>query len=250
MSHDFTRNAAAVRTAFATFLGCDEAAFQGEALTIVDRCEPAIWPYIALAATFGTGTVLSVDAPFREFAKSLEPEHHYEAAAPEVLERIAAQAREQGRKAVVSGSGIGWALATVPDPPEIPEGLELRTLEADWMAEEMERRRFENGIGLPGEGGRSFRNRYAVALFDSSDEPVAVAGAFFTYADPIREIGVDVLRTHRGRGLGTVVVTAAVREILSRGEVPMYGCDATNVRSQRTALAAGFLPAFSDASVS
>jgi RimJ/RimL family protein N-acetyltransferase len=118
------------------------------------------------------------------------------------------------------------------------------------MAAEMERRRFENGIGLPGEGGRSFRNRYGVALFDETGEPAAVAGVFFTYSDPIREIGVDVARPYRGRGLGKVVVAAGAREILDRGEVPLYGCAATNIRSQRTALAAGFLPAFSDASVS
>ncbi len=246
----FASNVAAVRCAFAAFLGCDESAFQTESLTIVDRVDPPMWPYIALAATFGTGTVLSVDRAYREFAEAQRPKRHYRAASPKVLQPIAAEAGRRGAKATVSAAAIGWALATVPDAPEVPDGLELRTLDEAWMAEEMERRRFENGIGLPGEGGRSFRNRYAVALFDASGEPVAVAGAFFTYADPVREIGVDVLRAHRGRGLGKVVVAAAVREILDRGEVPMYGCEATNIRSQRTALAAGFLPAFSDASVS
>ncbi len=250
MSTVFASNLAAVRTALAEFLDCDPGAFQTEKLTLVNRREPAMWPYTALAATFGTGTVLSVEEGLRDFAETLAPEKHYHALRPSLLQSIADEARRRGAKAAATAPGILWALATVPAAPEVPPGFELRVLDADWMASEMERRRFENGIGLPGEGGRSFRNRYAVALFDRAGEPAAVAGAFFTYAEPIREIGVDVLRPYRGRGLATVVVAAAIREILDRGEVPFYGCDATNLRSQRTALSAGFLPAFSDASVS
>ncbi|HEX6032156.1 MAG TPA: GNAT family N-acetyltransferase [Tepidiformaceae bacterium] len=246
----FETNAAALRMAVASFLGCEAAAFEGERLTIVDRAEPAVWPYVALAATFGVGTVLSVDPELRAFADTLQPERHYDAVRPAVLTRIAEEARRLGRQASVAAPGIGWALASIPDAPDAPRGLELMPVDADWMAREMEERRFENGIGLPGEGGRSFRNRYGLALFDPAGEPVAVAGVFFTYADPVREIGVDVVREHRGQGLGRVVVAAAIREILERGEVPFYSCAATNIRSQRTALSAGFLPAFSDASVS
>jgi hypothetical protein len=40
-----------------------------------------------------------------------------------------------------------------------------------------------------------------------------------------------------------------VREILSRAETPFYGCAATNIRSQRTALASGFMPVYSDGAV-
>lgn len=209
-----------------------------------------MWPYTAFATTFGTGTVLSVDADFREFAESLKPPKHYRALGPGILQQLSKEALQRGGTAAASSSGIGWALATVPAAPAIPSGFDLRVLDAQWMESEMQRRRFENGIGLPGEGGRSYRNRYAVALFDSAEEPVAVAGVFFTYAEPIREIGIDVLRAHRGKGLARLVVSAAVREILDRGEVPFYACDASNIRSQRTALSTGFLPAFSDASVS
>lgn len=250
MSSLFANNRAAVRTAFAEFLGCDPAAFETETLTIVDRREPAMWPYTALAATFGTGTVLSVEGSLRAFAETLTAEKHYEALRPSVLQPIAEESRRRGGTATASAPGIGWALATVPAAPEVPRGFDLRTYDAEWMEAEMGRRRFENGIGRPGEGGRSFRNRYAVALFDSVGEPAAVAGAFFTYAEPIREIGVDVLRVHRGQGFANIVVAAAIREILDRGEVPLYGCAASNIRSQRTALSTGFLPAFSDASVS
>ena len=248
MSDLLQTNTASVRTALATFLGCDAAAFEGESLTMVDRVTPD-WPYVALAATFGVGTVLSIDPLVGDYARGLRTDHHYDALRPPFLGLIATEARRLERKCSVSAPVVGWTLARVPEVPGAPPGFELRRVDVDWMAEEMTRRRFENGIGRPGEGGREFRNRYGTALFDSAGEPSAVAGAFFTYADPVREIGVDVARAHRGRGLGELVVAALVHEILDRGEVPMYACAATNIRSQRTALAAGFLPAFPDAAV-
>jgi predicted GNAT family acetyltransferase len=57
-----------------------------------------------------------------------------------------------------------------------------------------------------------------------------------------------VVRSHRGQGLGALVV-AQRPEIVDRGETPVYFCDATNIRSQRTALTTGFLPVCSNASV-
>ncbi|MEX0782253.1 MAG: GNAT family N-acetyltransferase [Dehalococcoidia bacterium] len=249
MSTVFDTNLAAVRTALASFVGCAPSAFLTETLTVVDRPEPPVWPYVALAATFGTGTVLSVDRDYLAFAETVLPKKHYHATLPSFLGQIAEESRRRGTNPPVSVPQLGWTLVTVPDAPLVPAGLVLRVVDAEWMAEEMQQRRFENGVGLPGEGGREFRNKYGVALFDRDGAPAAVAGTFLTYADPIREIGVDVANAHRGRGLGRVVVAAAVREILERGEVPMYGCAPTNIRSQRTALSTGFLPAFSDAAV-
>jgi RimJ/RimL family protein N-acetyltransferase len=84
-------------------------------------------------------------------------------------------------------------------------------------------------------------------LFDATGAPVAVAGAFQTFG--LLEIGVDVVPAFQGRGLAPLVVRAATAAILARGAEPFYACAATNIRSHRTALAAGFLPVCSDATV-
>ena len=76
---------------------------------------------------------------------------------------------------------------------------------------------------------------------------MAVAGAFDTHG--MLEIGVDVVRSHRGQRLATLVVSAMAREIMRRGEVPFYGCGATNIRSQRTAESCGFRIVCADAVV-
>ena len=92
---------------------------------------------------------------------------------------------------------------------------------------------------------RRFRNQYAFAALDSTGEPAAVAGVYDTQG--LTEIGVDVRPEHQGRGLARLVVSAAARSILDAGGAAYYGCAVTNIRSQRTALAAGFVPVCWDA---
>lgn len=134
-----------------------------------------------------------------------------------------------------------------PAPPSVPAGFELRVVDQAWLEAAQHRGIFENGAGSVGEAGRSLRNQYGSVLFDASGEPVAVGGVFLTYG--LHEIGVDVVRAYRGRGFGRLVVAAATREILSRGETPVYWCATSNTRSQRTALSCGYLPVLSSAFV-
>jgi GNAT superfamily N-acetyltransferase len=99
----------------------------------------------------------------------------------------------------------------------------------------------------PGRDGREFRNRFALVLHDAGGEPVAVAGAFDTYG--MLEIGIDVVRKHRGHGFGRLAVSTLAREIMRRGEVPFYGCRPTNIRSHVTAESSGFRAVLADATV-
>jgi hypothetical protein len=239
--------AARVRRAYADGLGVDIAAFATEALTVVDRLEPAPWPYVAIAATFGTGTVLSIDPAYREAATALVPRTHHEAAAPTFLAAIAAEARSRGHHPGVQGASIGWALSRAPGDPQPPAGLRFVELDADAMKAGIAAGGFANGFGLGAADGRDFRNRFAIAALDDAGATVGVAGVFLTFG--LHEIGIDVLRSERGHGLAPLLVRAAAAAILARGETPFYGCGATNIRSQRTALAAGFVPVCSDANV-
>jgi RimJ/RimL family protein N-acetyltransferase len=63
------------------------------------------------------------------------------------------------------------------------------------------------------------------------------------------EIGVDVAREARGQGFGPVVVRSLARRILESDNIPTYNCAAANIRSQRTALASGFVPVISSGGV-
>jgi hypothetical protein len=248
MSGDlFPRYSRAAREAYAQGLRCELSAFESEQLTIVDRPENSPW-YTATAVTFGTGTVLCIDPAYRKFVEANPPKKHYQAMSTSFLGSIAAEGERRGAKMLYWAPSLCFTIGD--EPPELspPPGFEIREHDAAWMNAEQANHRFENGVGAAGKDGREFRNRFALALYDANGDPAAVAGAFDTYG--MLEIGVDVLRGHRGLGLGRLVVSAMAREIMQRGEVPFYGCGATNIRSHVTAESCGFRAVLSDVTVS
>ena len=240
------RQVAAVRSTLAGTLGCSPETFAREELTIVDRPDATPW-HIALVVTFGLGTVLSIERSYREFAEGLPLEAHYAATGSTFLSAIVEEARRRGQPATAGVPELIWALSSMPPEPPVPDDLELRRVDASWMADEQSHGRFENGVGEPEVDQRAERNQFGIVLFDRAGEPVAVGGVFLTSGLP--EVGVDVVRPQRGRGLGALVVAAAARAVLDDHGVPWYWCEPTNIRSQRTAMTAGFVPVASVAPV-
>jgi len=59
------------------------------------------------------------------------------------------------------------------------------------------------------------------------------------------QISVDVLLPYRGNKLATILVNTLTLEVLNRGYIPYYSTDCSNVISQRVAVQAGYLPAWS-----
>jgi len=244
----FDAQTKAIRGAFAAGLQFDLAALDRDALTVVDLPDPPPWPYLGMVVTFGIGVVVSIDAAYRDFVVELEAEPHDSAAWPGYLGKIVAEAQTRDAAVAASPSAILFALSARPEQPQIPDGLELRRVDRAWMNAEQHSGRFPNGVGQLGRAARAERNRSAMVLFDERGEPVAVGGLTETLGLP--EIGVDVVPSARGRGLAPIVVAAAARAALEDGRAPLYACAATNVRSQRTALATGFVPVGADAFVS
>jgi hypothetical protein len=238
---------AAVRVAYASGLRCDVSAFAGEELTIVERPADSPW-FTAMAVTSGTGTILSIAPAYRDFAEANRPKKHYQAMSASFLGAIAAEGQARGEKLSFYPPSLCFTVAEEPPTLEPPPGFDFREHDAAWMNAEQQNNRFENGVGATGKDGREFRNRFALALYDGGGEMAAVAGAFETFG--MLEIGVDVLRQHRGLGLGRLVVSTLAREIMHRGKTPFYGCGATNIRSHRTAESCGFRVVLADAFVS
>jgi RimJ/RimL family protein N-acetyltransferase len=244
----FTRQSEAIRVAFAAGVGFEVGALDEDQLTVVDRPDPPAWPYFAMVTNFGVGTVLSIDATYRSFVDAHEVEPHHTAAWPGYLGKLAAEAAARGLEVEAGPIALLWALTERPAEPVVPDRLELRRVERDWMNAEQPSERFKNAVGEVGRSARTERNRFAMVLFDEDGQPLAVGGVFETLG--LHEIGVDVVPAAQGRGLAPIVVAAAARAVLEEGGAPLYACAATNIRSQRTALAAGFVPIGADAFVS
>ena len=54
------------------------------------------------------------------------------------------------------------------------------------------------------------------------------------------DIGVETAEECRGKGYGRIVAAEMVKEILSRGKTPVWGCDIRNEASTRLACSVGF----------
>jgi hypothetical protein len=236
----------AVRAAYARGLGAGEAPLDDGQVLVVDRPD-GHWGYLAVGASFANATLLSVAPELVELARSVVPDVHGPGALLRSLSAIRDHECAAGRERALHAPSIGWSLGAPPSTVELPDDLELRVVTANELNSMIPDGGFENGAGpTDGSTGREVRNLYGVTVA-AAGQVVAVAGVFATYG--LQEIGVDVVAERRGDGLGRLVVAAAVREIVSRGGEPFYGCSPTNVVSQRTAWSVGFRPTMADAAI-
>lgn len=242
----FEAQLTAVAAGMARETGCDPAMFAREELSIVPRPDPPAWAFTVMLCTFGTGTVLSVDPEYLEFVRQRPPKRHFRAFNEGFLAPIVAEGTRRGVKLGIHTGAIGYALATVPAVQPV-EDIRFEFAAPEWMAAERASGVFHNALGTPSEDYRDKQYRFAILARTSTGELAAVAGVFDTTG--LHEIGVDVARDFRGRGLANAVVARAAATILQSGETPFYSCGVTNIRSQRTALASGFLPVCSMAYV-
>lgn len=74
---------------------------------------------------------------------------------------------------------------------------------------------------------------------------VAMAGASRD-SDSMWQIGINVEKEYRGKGIATVLVTALKNEVLRRGCLPFYGTAYSHLASQKVALSSGFVPAWAE----
>ncbi len=63
------------------------------------------------------------------------------------------------------------------------------------------------------------------------------------------QIGEDVLPEYRNQGIASAMVSHLAMEIMNRGKVPFYCCAWSNIRSARTAIKCGFVPAWAELTV-
>ena len=65
-------------------------------------------------------------------------------------------------------------------------------------------------------------------------------------SDRMWQIGINVMPEAEGLGIGTMLVVAIKNEILDKNRLPFYGTAMSHIASQRVALGAGFVPAWSE----
>ncbi|HSP46958.1 MAG TPA: GNAT family N-acetyltransferase [Clostridiaceae bacterium] len=93
--------------------------------------------------------------------------------------------------------------------------------------------------------GAAYPNVLAVAAMDG-ETIMGMAGASAD-SERIWQIGIDVMPSYRGKGIGANLTALLSEEIMRRGRVPFYGTAESHILSQRVAIQAGFHPAWAEA---
>jgi hypothetical protein len=101
---------------------------------------------------------------------------------------------------------------------------------------------FDNSLAFDNQG---YTPTNIVLYAMKDDKIIGLAGASYVN-DNLREVGIDVNPTYRGKGLATVLVRNLSIEILNRGKFPFYCASVTNIASQAVAIRSGYMPLWTD----
>lgn len=85
-------------------------------------------------------------------------------------------------------------------------------------------------------------NEFAFAAYDSSDI-VSIAGVS-SNTDKLWYVGVDTVPKYRNKGLASLLVNLAGKEVIKKNKIPIYPTWYSNIGSRGTAINSGFKPGF------
>jgi|SRR5579859_6891783 len=164
--------------------------------------------------------------PLRQFLAGLAVDALFEAP---TLERLTRLVRAQFPTASISPDGLLIIARFVSRetfrPFHGPESAYVERLDEHTLAHLALISRYTGGV---------------YALRDAQGQVLSRAGVRYESRE-VWEIGVRTeAEALRGRGLAKIVVTAATEAILAAGRAPLYVHSATNVASQKVALALGY----------
>lgn len=239
---------AAFHAEFAGQLGCETGAFAAPGLTISRRPPDSREPHLALLVECGLGTVVSVSdvglIPWLEERSATLP-YHFRVFQPEFIEALRAEALRLGHEGARSHSTTtGMVLAELPPAPALPPRLRIVELTTEEIARERPTEVFDNALLEPGERPELLdRYRTAFAVKDATGTLLGVSGVWDQYPG-IDEIGVDVTREARGKGLARALTIHASHWIRAQGRWPIYTAGSSNLRSINNGIACGFRPAW------
>lgn len=196
--------------------------------------------YLFHMATFGRGTVVSVDKKLEDWCRANLKDHegirmfeHY------MMLLIEGEVRRYDRKLF----GVSEYYLPIPGfirkrelyPPVLMDWYEI-----DRIPQLYDDKRFKNALLYEPDG---LRPDVLVVTAVIDRKIAAMAGASMD-SGLFWQIGIDVMPEYRNKGLATCLVGALTDEILNRGAIPYYGTWSANIASRNVALSSGYFPAW------
>ena len=194
-------------------------------------------PFFLQMATFGNNAVITADERLHpwlnEWVKGksgfwlFEQHNFYE---------LETKLREYGYKMALTHH----MFVPTPELMNVQTDLKIRWLEQADIAPFYGREEFSNALC-----SRFLPDRpdvLAVVALDG-EKIMGMAGCSADTPE-MWQIGIDILPAYRGRGLARILVSLLRDEVFRRGALPYYGTSLSNLRSWKTALSSGFVPAW------
>ncbi len=232
-----------IKTQLAYEFNCEPEDFSGEETLITSavphkkrRIFSEKFPFLQMA-TFGTNAVISADERIhpwlREWVKGKQGfwlfQHEYFFELEEELRRYG-----------VKMAPTHHMFVPKPELMGITTGLKVRWLEQGDIMAYYGREEFPNALC-----DRFYPERPDVIAVTALDGEKIMGMAGCSADSPeMWQIGIDVCPAYQGMGVGKTLVSLLRDEIFRRGAIPYYGTSLSNIRSRRTALSCGFLPAW------
>ena len=151
----------------------------------------------------------------------------------ENLFAIESKLREYGYR--LEGEHLGFLHFGLETNIQKPKGFEYKLFDKKQIAELYQDTRFENALNY---GGR--QEVLAIVVYKNGE--IVALSTVDNHLQGMWQIGVDVLKEHRGKGLATYITQQIAIESEKRGYLPYYVTWSANIASVRTAMNAGFKP--------
>ncbi len=133
----------------------------------------------------------------------------------------------------------------------LPDLDKLHALPCEYGMELLRHRDFE-ALYLPQWGNALCKDRKELDVLGigayQGKKLVGLAGCSAD-CESMWQIGIDVLPEYRKQGIAAALTSNLALEILKRGKIPFYCCAWSNIRSARTAVKSGFIPAWVEMTV-
>lgn len=245
-NHDRRAALNAIRRVLAADCACDEVDFDEPGVTIVPARElPARrrFPFLAnplLVATMGVGAVVSAHPARLEWLRaqvgSLDREDVFAAT---TIARLARFIEPAGQSLI--GPSLKHACSRAElRPAPAPRGVDITLIDERGVSDLYRHPGFDNALAYRIDG---LRPDVLAAVATRADTLIGVAGVSAD-CDVLWQIGVDVVATARGAGVGRALVSLLTDAILATGRVPYYATSASNIASRALTASVGYWPAW------
>jgi len=126
-------------------------------------------------------------------------------------------------------------IASIPDLPLI-DGYSFQMVEGAFVRELLMIKGFDNALIYE---DNNKRKTDIIFMMKYNDEIVGMASGS-KVSEKIWQLGVDVIASHRNKGIASFLVCEITRELLSRGILPLYDVLSSNLNSHRVAVKCGY----------